>query len=102
VNYQNDVRDFNFILVGQGRKRALLIGINYFGSPNQLNGCINDVHNIKGFLIQRFGFKEVTTQQRATCSYMALIKGLGNVGRHGDSDRRSRRSAVPTHQGQYL
>ncbi|SAM04311.1 hypothetical protein [Absidia glauca] len=42
----------------QGRKRALLIGINYIGSSNQLNGCINDVANIKSFLIQRFGFKE--------------------------------------------
>ncbi|CAO3585917.1 unnamed protein product [Absidia cylindrospora] len=42
----------------QGRKRALLIGINYFGSPNQLNGCINDVHNIKTFLVKRFGFQE--------------------------------------------
>ncbi|KAI8072951.1 caspase domain-containing protein [Gongronella butleri] len=42
----------------QGRKRALLIGINYFGSKNQLNGCINDVHNVKSFLIERFNFKE--------------------------------------------
>ncbi|KAI8340136.1 peptidase C14, caspase domain-containing protein [Chlamydoabsidia padenii] len=42
----------------QGRKRALLIGINYIGTSNQLNGCINDVHNIKNFLIQRFNFKE--------------------------------------------
>jgi hypothetical protein len=89
------------IFIGQGRKRALLIGINYFGSPNQLNGCINDVHNIKGFLLQRFGFKEVITQQNHW-SYKGLIKGLGNVGRYGDSDRRSRRSTVPTHQGQYL
>ncbi|KAI8088655.1 caspase domain-containing protein [Halteromyces radiatus] len=42
----------------QGRKRALLIGINYFGTKNQLNGCINDVHNIKTFLIEQYGFQE--------------------------------------------
>jgi hypothetical protein len=48
-----------FVYAGQGRKRALLIGINYIGSSNQLNGCINDVANIKSFLIQRFDFKEV-------------------------------------------
>ncbi|KAI8391697.1 peptidase C14, caspase domain-containing protein [Radiomyces spectabilis] len=42
----------------QGRKRALLIGINYFNSPNELKGCINDVHNLKNFLITLFNFKE--------------------------------------------
>ncbi|CDH54137.1 metacaspase [Lichtheimia corymbifera JMRC:FSU:9682] len=42
----------------QGRKRALLIGINYIGTENELNGCINDVHNIKDFLITLYGFKE--------------------------------------------
>ncbi|KAH7047904.1 metacaspase-1 [Linnemannia elongata] len=43
-----------------GRKRALLIGINYFGQKSQLRGCINDVRNIKAF-IQRFGFREEDT-----------------------------------------
>ncbi|KAI7857406.1 peptidase C14, caspase domain-containing protein [Circinella umbellata] len=42
----------------QGRKRALLIGINYFGTEAELGGCINDVHNIKNFLITLYNFKE--------------------------------------------
>ncbi|KAI8140321.1 peptidase C14, caspase domain-containing protein [Fennellomyces sp. T-0311] len=42
----------------QGRKRALLIGINYFDTPNELKGCINDVHNIKDFLTEFYGFQE--------------------------------------------
>ncbi|KAJ1665592.1 Ca(2+)-dependent cysteine protease [Coemansia sp. RSA 1813] len=42
----------------QGRKRALLIGINYFGSKHMLKGCINDVHNMKKFIVEHFGFKE--------------------------------------------
>ncbi|KAI9485370.1 MAG: caspase domain-containing protein [Benjaminiella poitrasii] len=42
----------------QGRKRSLLIGINYIGSKNALNGCINDVKNVKQFLISLFNFKE--------------------------------------------
>ncbi|KAJ2746195.1 Ca(2+)-dependent cysteine protease [Coemansia sp. BCRC 34301] len=42
----------------RGRKRALLIGINYFGTKHMLKGCINDVHNIKKFIIEHFGFKE--------------------------------------------
>jgi hypothetical protein len=31
-------------------RRALLIGINYIGTPNQLYGCINDINNIGVYL----------------------------------------------------
>ncbi|CAI2165836.1 7042_t:CDS:2 [Funneliformis geosporum] len=41
-----------------GRKRALLIGINYTGSQFELKGCVNDVANIKKFLIDLYGFRE--------------------------------------------
>ena len=27
-----------------GRRKALLVGINYFGTKSELRGCINDVH----------------------------------------------------------
>ncbi|KAG1867155.1 peptidase C14, caspase domain-containing protein, partial [Suillus subalutaceus] len=37
-----------------GRKKALCIGINYQG---QLRGCINDAHNVKRFLISKWGYK---------------------------------------------
>ncbi|KAI9371296.1 caspase domain-containing protein [Aspergillus egyptiacus] len=40
-----------------GRRRALLIGINYFGQPNQLQGCINDVTNVSTFLHERYGYR---------------------------------------------
>ena len=33
-------------------KRALLVGINYYGTNNKLNGCINDVENINNFLLK--------------------------------------------------
>ena len=36
-----------------GRRKALLIGINYLGSRHQLQGCIDDVHNVREFLISR-------------------------------------------------
>lgn len=32
-------------------KKALLIGINYTGTDNELNGCINDSENLKNFII---------------------------------------------------
>lgn len=41
----------------QGRKKALLIGINYFGSKSELRGCINDVKNVSNFLVQNWGYK---------------------------------------------
>ncbi|KAK1457152.1 caspase domain-containing protein [Colletotrichum cuscutae] len=40
-----------------GRRKALLIGINYFGQRGQLRGCINDVKNMSAYLVDRFGYK---------------------------------------------
>jgi len=37
-------------------KKALLIGINYVGTPIQLSGCINDTNNIKNILQKRFSY----------------------------------------------
>lgn len=39
-----------------GRKKALLVGINYFGSNNELRGCVNDIKNMSNFLNSRFGY----------------------------------------------
>lgn len=43
---------------GSGRRRALLIGINYVGQAGQLTACHNDVHNIREFLTNAYGFEE--------------------------------------------
>lgn len=40
-----------------GMRKALLIGINYFGQRGQLRGCINDVRNMSGYLVTHFGYK---------------------------------------------
>jgi len=42
----------------RGRRRAVLIGINYEGQQGQLSGCHNDALNIKKYLIKDQGFKE--------------------------------------------
>ena len=39
-----------------GRRKALLIGINYFGQRGQLRGCINDVKNMSTYLNSNFGY----------------------------------------------
>ncbi|KAI0303843.1 caspase domain-containing protein [Multifurca ochricompacta] len=40
-----------------GKKKALCIGINYFGQQAELRGCINDARNIERFLCERFSYK---------------------------------------------
>jgi hypothetical protein len=37
-------------------KKAVLVGINYFGQNGELRGCINDVQNMIAFLTQNCGF----------------------------------------------
>ncbi|KAJ5084481.1 hypothetical protein NUU61_009060 [Penicillium alfredii] len=39
-----------------GKRKALLIGVNYFGQKGQLRGCINDVKNMSTYLNQNFGY----------------------------------------------
>ena len=41
-----------------GKRKALLIGINYIGQRGQLRGCINDVKNMSRFLQERFGYNQ--------------------------------------------
>jgi metacaspase-1 len=45
------------INVSKSTKKALLIGINYIGTVDELNGCIHDAENIASKLI---GFKTIT------------------------------------------
>lgn len=50
--------DYNFRYSQcNGRHKALLIGINYFGQRGQLRGCINDVRNMSSYLVEHFGYK---------------------------------------------
>jgi len=39
-------------------RKALIIGINYIGTPNELSGCINDGNKMKSYLIDHCGFDE--------------------------------------------
>ncbi|KAI8915143.1 peptidase C14, caspase domain-containing protein [Powellomyces hirtus] len=42
-----------------GRRRALFVGINYFGQQGELKGCINDVRNVYQWLTTNYPFTEV-------------------------------------------
>lgn len=39
-------------------KAALLIGINYKNTSHELNGCINDINDVKQMLITQYNFNE--------------------------------------------
>ncbi|CAE8652612.1 unnamed protein product, partial [Polarella glacialis] len=41
-----------------GRRRAVLIGVNYRGTRAELRGCHSDVDNIGRLLVERFGWQE--------------------------------------------
>ncbi|QKF94870.1 caspase [Fadolivirus algeromassiliense] len=44
-------------VINQANKKfAVLIGINYFGTGSQLNGCINDANHLKLFLLEKCGY----------------------------------------------
>ena len=45
-------------IVSKSKKAALLIGINYKGTNNELYGCENDIHASKKMLIEKYNFKE--------------------------------------------
>lgn len=51
-------------------KKALLIGINYVGTANQLEGCINDIQHVRSFLLEKCAWNdtdiELLSDQTAT------------------------------------
>lgn len=60
-NYNKNVSIINNFVPNKititGKKKALLIGINYTGTSNELYGCINDMNSIKERIMQN-GFNE--------------------------------------------
>lgn len=72
-------------------KRALLVGINYPGTPSQLNGCVNDVILMTSLLIQQFGFtdpmnRRILTDNSATTSeILRRLNWLVDGAQPGDS-----------------
>lgn len=43
----------------QPKKTALLVGINYVGTSNELYGCINDTKNVRDLLQSKYGFTNI-------------------------------------------
>jgi hypothetical protein len=75
--------------------RALLIGINYIGTPNELQGCIYDVIEMKSLLIDAYGFSpsniitlrdddpaNLPTRARILQEIQALLASTGQIFLH--------------------
>jgi hypothetical protein len=63
------------------KKAALLIGINYQGTQNELGGCENDIYDMKAKLIVNYGILEediliLTEKEAKTPTYTNIIYGL--------------------------
>ncbi|THV07391.1 hypothetical protein K435DRAFT_772718 [Dendrothele bispora CBS 962.96] len=52
-----DVQPFFQYSQCNGKRKALCIGINYFGQDSELRGCINDARNMQQFLCSNYGYK---------------------------------------------
>jgi hypothetical protein len=66
-------------------KRALLIGINAYISQRNLNGCVNDIEDMAGYLVNKQGFASddirLVADERATADGIRervawLVKGV--------------------------
>src|SRR5205085_10053017 len=44
------------VINSSSKKFAVVVGINYYNTSNQLNGCINDAIHLKTFLIEKCGY----------------------------------------------
>mmetsp|Transcript_9213 Transcript_9213/g.30737 ORF Transcript_9213/g.30737 Transcript_9213/m.30737 type:complete len:491 (-) Transcript_9213:1394-2866(-) len=95
VGYSQAVtQPVNTLIHSSGRKKALLIGINYAGTRNALRGCINDVENMQQ-LLRKEGFRReemviLTDDGRGdamptrneilrACQWLVAGAGLGDV-----------------------
>lgn len=77
----NDEKESNVTIedvpVLNGKKKALLIGINHYENPSwDLSGCLNDVDSMKALLIEKYGFGEITTLKDAEATRQGIIEGI--------------------------
>lgn len=99
-------------------KKALLIGINYTNTDSALSGCINDIYNIRDYLLQSAGYlqdnitilsdKDISPTRNAIETYISWLvsgnnpedvlffhfSGHGSFIRDTSSDETDRRDEV--------
>ena len=58
------------------KQHALLVGINYTGTNNELYGCINDTKNVEDLLKNKYNFTNVALLNDETATKQNILKGL--------------------------
>lgn len=58
------------------KQHALLVGINYTGTVNELYGCINDTKNVEELLKNKYNFTNVALLNDETATKQNIMKGL--------------------------
>lgn len=61
-NYSLELDKINAIIISEPislSRKALLIGMNYPGTPYKLSGCVNDINIIEKLLIEKFNFQSI-------------------------------------------
>jgi len=63
-----------------GNKKALFVGINYFGTSAELKGCINDIKNVSELICARYGFKNCLylTDEQPDAKYKPTYNNIIN------------------------
>ena len=91
INSLNQITTQSPIVVQSGNnKNALLIGINYIGTENELYGCINDTNSISNLLLSR-GFKDIklltdnTTEKPTHDVIINKVTNLLTTANNGDT-----------------
>jgi hypothetical protein len=59
-----------------GKRKALLIGINYAGTRAELRGCWNDVENMKQFIMRAFSLLPLSLHSPQLRLRLARAAGL--------------------------
>jgi hypothetical protein len=63
-------------------KKALLIGINYRNTDNELTGCINDINELKNILVKKCGYEDimlVSEDEKIKPTKNNILKSLKNI-----------------------
>lgn len=87
---KQSIQNFTPAVISQAkRKKALLVGINYIGTENELFGCINDVNSIKE-RITKDGFSDIrvitdlTSTKPTRLNILSAFKSLLVTSQPGD------------------
>ena len=66
-------------IIPVGKKRALCFGINNYGGPNNLRGCLNDIADWSKLLKDVYKFDEVATMTDSQCTIENIMKAMQDI-----------------------